>query len=375
MYELKVILAAIALFTACLPDAHSEALPGEPVRVTVDNFIRAETDRYFGLTVMRGGLGKFSHWRNLIPVDRPTVIRPNRDTLYSTAVFDLDAGPVSVTMPDAGSRFMSLAVIDEDHQVIGVHYGPGQYSLDKAKVGTRYVMLGVRTLFHPADPQDLKKVAALQDAIGVSQPDGPGRFEVPNWEEASRSEVRKALLALGKTIPDSRGMFGKDDEVDPIRHLIGSAMAWGGNPEKDAYYQVVTPPHNDGKTTYRLDLADVPVSGFWSVSVYNEAGKFQQNALEAYSLNSLTAKKGEDGSVSLRFGGCTAQSPNCLPTMPGWNYMVRFYLPGEAILKGTWKLPEARPASDRVPPSGVTAMVLAVEFAGTQLITADSRAV
>ncbi|MFC5696780.1 hypothetical protein ACFPU0_14565 [Pseudomonas sp. GCM10022186] len=31
--------------------------------------------------------------------------------------------------------------------------------------------------------------------------------------------------------------------------------------------------------------------------------------------------------------------------------------------------------TDRVPPSGVTAMVLAVEFAGTQLITADSRAV
>lgn len=345
MYELKVILAAISLIVACLPDARSEALPDQKVQVTVDNFIRAETDRYFGLTVARGGLGKFSHWRNLIPVDRPTVIRPNRDTLYSSAVFDLDAGPVSVTMPDAGERFMSLAVIDENHQVIGVHYGAGQYRLDKAKVGTRYVMLGVRTLFDPADPLDLARVAVLQDAIGVSQPQGSGRFDVPNWDEASRARIRKALLELGTAIPDSRGMFGAKGEVDPVRHLIGSAMAWGGNPAKDAYYQVVTPAHNDGKTTYRLDLANVPVRGFWSVSVYDEAGKFRQNALEAYSLNSLTAKKGEDGSVSLRFGGCTADMANCLPIMPGWNYMVRFYLPGEAILNGSWKLPEARPAS------------------------------
>ncbi|QEY62958.1 DUF1254 domain-containing protein [Metapseudomonas lalkuanensis] len=345
VYELKVILAALALFAACLPDARSEALPGEPVRVTVDNFIRAETDRYFGLTVALGGLGKFSHRRNLIPVDRPTVIRPNRDTLYSTAVFDLDAGPVSVTMPDAGERFMSLAMIDENHQVVGVHYGAGQYSLDKAKVGTRYVLVGVRTLFDPADPKDLERVAALQDAIGVSQPKGPGRFEVPNWDEASRERMRKALLVLGTTIPDSRGMFGSDGQIDPVRHLIGSAMAWGGNPEKDAYYQVVTPTQNDGQTNYRLEVGEVPVGAFWSISVYNEAGQFQKNQLEAYSLSNLTAKKGEGGIISVRFGGCTAQTENCLPIMPGWNYMVRFYLPDKAILDGNWKLPEAQPAS------------------------------
>lgn len=43
-----------------------------------------------------------------------TVIRANRDTLYPTGVFDLDAGPVTITLPDPGCRFMSLLVIDED---------------------------------------------------------------------------------------------------------------------------------------------------------------------------------------------------------------------------------------------------------------------
>lgn len=345
MYELKVILAAIALLAACMPDAHSEARPAVLVAVTADNFIRAESDRYFGLTVQRGGFGRFAHWRELVPVGAATVVRPNRDTLYSTGVFDLDAGPVSVTLPDAGRRFMSLALINEDHHVVDVHYGAGQYSVSKANVGTRYVLLGVRTLVDPASPDDLKQVRVLQDAISVEQPDGPGRFEVPNWDEASRAKVRSALFALGETLDDSRGMFGKAGKIDPVRHLIASATAWGGNPEKDAYYQIVTPEHNDGKTNYRLEVANVPVDAFWSISVYNSAGRFEQNTLEAYTLNNLTAKKGEDGSISVRFGGCTPEVVNCLPIMPGWNYMVRFYLPGKPILDGSWKLPEAQPAS------------------------------
>lgn len=345
MTDLKVLLAAAAILAACLPLAHGEASPGTPVPVTVDTFIRAETDRYFDLTVKRGGFGTFAHWRNLIPVDRPTVVRPNRDTLYSTAVFDLDAGPVSVTLPDAGERFMSLMMIDEDHQVVGVHYGAGEYTLSRADVATRYVLFGVRTLINSADPLELEQIKVLQDAMVVKQANGPGHFQVPDWDETSRAQIRKTLLALGSTLEDSRGMFGKRGEVDPVRHLIGSAMAWGGNPQKDAYYQVVTPAHNDGQTPYQLDIANVPTGAFWSISVYDAQGQFRKNALEAYALNNLTAHKGEDGSVSVRFGGCTAAQANCLPIMPGWNYMVRYYLPGKAILDGSWKLPEARPAS------------------------------
>ena len=36
-------------------------------------------------------------------------------------------------------------------------------------------------------------------------------------------------------------MFGTRDRVDPVRHLIGTAAGWGGNPEKDAFYPNVTP--------------------------------------------------------------------------------------------------------------------------------------
>ena len=63
----------------------------------------------------------------------------NRDTLYSQAVFDLDAGPVTITMPDAGKRFMSVMIVDQDHYVPAVYYGAGSYSLTRQDIGTRYV--------------------------------------------------------------------------------------------------------------------------------------------------------------------------------------------------------------------------------------------
>ena len=129
----------------------------------------------------------------------------------------------------------------------------------------------------------------------------------------------------------------------PIRHLIGSASAWGGNPDKDAIYLNVTPRGNDGQTIYTLTVKDVPVEAFWSVSLYNAQGYYEKNPYNAYTVNSITGRKGSDGAVTIQFGGCDGKIPNCLPIMKGWNYTVRLYRPREEILNGTWKFPEPQP--------------------------------
>jgi hypothetical protein len=249
---------------------------------------------------------------------------------------------VTITLPDAGKRFRSMAAISEDQFVPAAVYDAGTYTFTREKVGTRYVLIGIRTLFDPADAEDLRQATALQDAIQVSQ-QSPGRYEVPNWDQASQKKVRDALLALGETLPDSRGMFGSPQQVSPVRHLIGSAAAWGGNYETDAFYLNVTPKKNDGATIYRLNVKDVPVDSFWSISVYNAEGWFQPNKYEAYTINNITAKKGADGSVAVQFGGCDGKLANCLPTVPGWNYMVRLYRPRAEILSGKWTFPQAQP--------------------------------
>lgn len=316
-------------------------------KVTVDNFTRAESDLCFGNAAKdAGGPGKLHHRREPMQIDHQVVIRANRDTLYSSGVFDLDAGPVTVILPDAGDRFMSLIAINEDHYVVGdVGYGAGSYTFDRAKAGTRYMLVGIRTLVNPDEPHDVEVVHDLQDKIKVEQIGGPGAFDAPVWDQTSQRKVRDALLMLGTTIPDFKGAFGSKEVVDPIRHLIGTALGWGGNPDKDAFYLNVTPAKNDGKTPYRLSVEDVPVDGFWSISVYNAAGYFEKNSANAYTLNNLTAKKDGDGSVHVQFGDCSAKVANCIPIADGWNYTVRLYRPRTAVLDGSWKFPEPVPVA------------------------------
>ena len=325
----------------------SAAAPSVPV--TVDNFIRAETDMYVRALVKEGGLGKIFHRREPSAIDNQSVIRTNRDTLYSAGVFDLDAGPATITMPDAGKRYMALQIISEDQYVPAVFYGEGAHTLTKDNVGTRYVITAVRTLVDPENQQDLDEVHKLQDRIKVTQASS-GKLELPKWDPASQNKVRESLLVLGSTLPDIRHAFGPKGQVDPVRYLIGSAAAWGGNPDKDAIYLNVTPEHNDGKTIYKLTVPrNTPVDAFWSISLYNARGYFEQNPYNAYSVNDTTAKKSTDGSVVVQFGGCDGRTPNCLPIMSGWNYMVRLYRPRAAILNGTWKFPEARSVEEGAP--------------------------
>ena len=161
----------------------------------------------------------------------------------------------------------------------------------------------MRILVDPNNPDDVAAVHRLQDGIVVDQ-DKPGSFDVPNWDPVSQKTVRDALVTLATTLPDTKRTFGTKEDTDPVRHLIGSANAWGGNPEKDALYLTVVPTQNDGNTVHRLTVGDVPVDGFWSVTVYNKDGYFSPNPQNAYSFNNVTAQKGTDGKTTIQFGGC-----------------------------------------------------------------------
>ncbi|MGN8544195.1 DUF1254 domain-containing protein [Bradyrhizobium sp. 13971] len=328
---------------AVVTSAHAQSPAGGTVPVTVDNFARAGSDLYFGGNVKdAGGTGKLFHHREPMSIDKQAVIRANRDTLYSSGVFDLDAGPVTITLPDAGRRFRSLMAVNEDHYVVGnIEYRAGSFTYDKAKAGTRYLLLALRTLVDPNDSKDVAQVHALQDAIKVSQK-AQGKFEVPKWDQASQKSIRDALLVLNDYTGGFAHAFGAKGQVDPVRHLIGTAAGWGGNPDKDASYLSITPSRNDGTTVYKLTVREVPVDAFWSISVYDAKGYFEKNPYDAYTLNNITAKKSADGSIAIQFGGCDGKIPNCLPTMKGWNYTVRLYRPRPEILNGKWKFPEAQ---------------------------------
>ncbi len=309
--------------------------------VAWDTYVRAQSDTMLKSYADDGAFGKFSHIRQPTPIDAQKVIRMNRDTLYSMGIFDL-TDPLTVTKPDTGDRYQSMMVLSQDEYIPMVVYKPDDYTLTKDQVGTRYVLVLVRTLVDSTKPEDIKAVNEIQDKITARQ-DSSGTFEIPDWDQKELKKLTDAINVLADTMTDTSKAFGTEEEVDPIAHLMGAAFGWGGLPVKDASYDTVTPKQNDGKTPQVLTVKDVPVDGFWSVSLYNKDGYYQENPTGAYVINDRNAITDSDGSITIHFGGDTSQ-PNYLYITDGWNYTVRLYRPRKEILDGTWAFPQAKPA-------------------------------
>jgi len=309
--------------------------------VTVDNFVRAETDMTLARYAKQGAFGKFLHIRKPTPIDKQDVVRMNLDTLYSIGVFDLTA-PVTIIKPDSNGRFQSMMVINQDHSMLPIEHGEGEFTFTKEQLGSRYMIVFFRTFVDANDPADIKAANVLQDKIAVRQK-VPGKFEIPEWDEASLKKVRDAIKVLAATRTNATGMFGDKAKLNPISHLLGTAFGWGGNPEEAAMYDNVVPEKNDGKTPYAVTVKDVPVDGFWSITVYNKDGYMEKNDRNANSYNNVTAKKNADGSITIHFGGGPGAINN-LPFTPDWNYIVRMYQPKQEIIDGSWSFPKAQPA-------------------------------
>ena len=319
--------------------ALAPAYAADPVKVTADNYVRAESDFQ-----MRGYIkgfncfGKFHHSLKPYDVENQVTVRGNRDTLYSFGVFDLRS-PVTITLPETRGRYQSLMIVNQDHSIWGL-YGPKKGTLTEENVGTRYVFLLIRTFADPNDDKDMKAAYRLQDAVGVEQAD-IGKFEVPDWPKDEVEQMRDTVNVVASTVTDTSKMFGKKEELDPVYWLLGAALGWGGLPAEASTYVNVIPEKNDGKTPYTLTVKDVPVDAFWSVTLYDDEGWMPVNKHKAYSFNNVTAKKNKDGSITIHFGG-DPKANNFLPIVPGWNYIVRLYKPKKEILDGSWTFPKPK---------------------------------
>ncbi|MCT4366075.1 MULTISPECIES: DUF1254 domain-containing protein [Synechococcaceae] len=127
--------AAIALISAlAIPSLEANAKDlraavDRPIVVNVDNFNEAQSDLEFaGILKLSGGINQLHHNRTPTPIDKQNVIRMNRDTLYSLGLINISEG-ATITLPDAGKRYMSLMIINNNGYVNNVYYGGGSYKL------------------------------------------------------------------------------------------------------------------------------------------------------------------------------------------------------------------------------------------------------
>ena len=335
-------LGVPAIASAQLADENPGAtVEAGEIPVTIDNFARAATDIEFDKYVkLAGGINRFYHFREPTPIDNQPTIRMNRDTLYSTVVIDISEG-ATLTLPETGERYLSAMVVNQDHYINEVFHGGGTYQLDMERFDTPYVIVFMRTLVDADDPEDVAAVNAIQNQMKVEAVSSDP-FVLPNYDKDAYEALIERLSALMPFGPGSQRTFGTRESVSPVRHLIGTAVGWGGLPETEAMYPSNVPNLPVGE--YKIEVpSEVPVDAFWSVSLYNAEGFFVKNDFDCYVLNSIIGERNLDGSMTVHLGWCDDGRQYCLPIMEGWNYVVRLYQPGPEILDGSWTFPDVEP--------------------------------
>lgn len=309
--------------------------------VTPATYVRAESDRSFhNIQAMAGGVNRFYHFRAPTPIDKQTVVRMNRDTLYSGAVIDTAKG-ATITLPQADAgRYMSVLVIDNDHYAPMVIYEPGTHQLP---TDTRYVLTIVRTqLLNPLDPADVAKANALQDQIKITAGSAEP-MPAMQWDTASLSALTKQYEAESKKFPSWKGMMGPRGTVDEANRHYAAAAAWGLFPEEHATYL----NYNGGESADRCHTATYKVpenQAFWSITVYGSDGYMKSdNAI----LNKTNARLNPDGTFTVHFGSAAqcGDVPNRLDVSEGWNFLMRVYRPGPSVLDGSYTLPKPVPVN------------------------------
>lgn len=340
--------------------------------VNVVNFRRADSDYYMGSFVQKGSLGTFIHQPSATVVDPSpdsapqhgqTVIRSNRDTLYSAMVLDLTTDAVLV-FPDPGERFVSLGSLSETSDVWPASYAAGRYRMSNncnckppcrrtlasgevcTGFPTRYACILVRTLVDPDNFTDAREAWRLQRSWRVEQ-ESRGAWAVPDWNQQQLRTMRSLLLLLARnsTAPVTFGFFTGPEKIDHLYGLLSATAGWGGARSEDQTYTGWSAP--DDHETWTLTMPPVPLvgNGFWSVTVYNKEGFMFALPANYNSAVQGAAGLNTDGTTTIFFGGCDdldRQAPSaahCLPIQPGWNMLIRFFRPSSAILNGAWAAP------------------------------------
>ena len=164
-----------------------------------------------GSKPMTGPPNEFHHMRAFPSADFRGVVRPNFDTLYSSAWLDLTAGPVIVHAPDTEDRYYMLPMLDMWTDVFA---NPG-----KRTTGTGAQDFVVMSPDHAGEvPPDLPVISAPTPyvwIIGRTQTNGPDDY--PN---VHRVQDGYGITPVSRA-PEYVLQAGYDTTTEPLRVANG----------------------------------------------------------------------------------------------------------------------------------------------------------
>ena len=309
---------------------------GEKIPVTLENYEVAESDLAFYNVTKLVGMNTFFHFpTGAFDLNNQTVVRMNRDTYYSGAIIDTTQG-ATITIPETNGRYLSVMVVQNDHYIDQVFLEPGTHEITS---DTDFAMVTMRIRANQSDPGDNDAIAALRAGVKL-EVGGNASHVRPNYDMEQLVALRDELTVEGTKLGTLMGMQGAHGTIEPMMHLYGTAIGWGLLPDAQAQYLGSPKFANDG--CYMASYAAPPFNepGFFSITIYDADGWIYT---EDGILNEFNMNLNEDGSFDAYFGEC-GEVDNNLPTVEGWNYILRIYEPRLDELQ-EFRLPEMKKIS------------------------------
>jgi hypothetical protein len=170
-------------------DAYLYFYPLLSMDVTRKQVSNVEAGKEFG----KGPMNTFVHMPAFPPAEFKAVVRPNFDTLYSSAWLDLAKEPIVISVPDTAGRFYQLPMLDMWSDVFA---SPGSRTTG-TKAGNFLVTPPGWRGSVPAEMTEIKAPTPYVWVIGRTKTDGPNDYEAVHKVQAGYKVT--PLSQWGKT--------------------------------------------------------------------------------------------------------------------------------------------------------------------------------
>ncbi len=227
--------------------------------------------------------------------------------------------------------------------------------------------LGEALTVNPPVDGERRRVLRRAERLGV----GAGRRPSRSASGARRRALTKAVAAGMVTVADTTALDGRivngwevllglgdqNGPEDLTRRAVIARNYWGPNVAAESVYPLLRTASDGqaltGAKDYVIHLgADdlPPVDAFWSYTVYGPDRFLVANSIDRYAISGDTPGlvRNADRSIDvyLSHRPPAGHGANWLPTPAGdYRLIMRLYLPGPAVLDGTYRYPPVEVAS------------------------------
>ncbi len=206
--------------------------------VIMDVTRRLATNVEAGKVLGRGPMNTFIHVPTFPSADFRDVVRPNFDTLYSSAFLDLTKGPIIVSAPDTGGRYYMLPMLDMWTDVFA---NPGKRSTGTKEGHFAVVPPG----WSGKLPEGVKRIdspTGMVWIIGRTQTNGPADYKAVHKVQAGYKLTKLSEWGKKSSPVTAKIDPGVDMKTPPMIQV--HKMAPGDFFAYAAELMKINPPHS-----------------------------------------------------------------------------------------------------------------------------------